>query len=180
MRRRQILASLAATCAVRGLPALAAQGLASPLDRLVPSPSSRLVTGLAMSGGDGSKIDLAAFRGKTVILNLWGSWCFPCREELPGLARLADLLEGLPFAVLPLAIERHGAEAVNRFYRETSITNLPVLLGDGQNIASVFAAWGLPFTVLIDAAGREIGRVTGSARWDDKTFIAWLRQRASA
>ena len=131
-----------------------------------------------MSRGDGTALDLAAFGRKIVVLNLWGSWCFPCREELPSLARLAGLVEGMPIAIVPLAIERRGAGAVIKFYQETGITNLPVLLGDGQNIAAVFSEWGLPFTVLVDREGREFGRVKGSARWDDPAFAAWLKIRA--
>lgn len=156
----------------------AAAKLVPPLSKLVVTDPPRGVSGLAITREDGSSDDLAAYRGQLVVLNLWGSWCFPCRDEMPSLSRLADAAKGLPVAVLPLAIERRGADAVHAFFQQTAISNLPVRLGDGDNIAKVFAAWGLPYTVLIDAKGREIGRVTGPAQWDDADFIAWLKARS--
>jgi thiol-disulfide isomerase/thioredoxin len=180
MRRREALAALLAAGA--GWPAAArgATALPSPLDKFTKTVPPKPVENLAISGGDGAKLDLGAWRGQLVVLNLWGSWCFPCRDEMPALSRLAASTQGRRIAVVPLAIERHGAEGVTRFFAETGITNLPVLLGDGENIAAVFAAWGLPYTVLIDPAGREIGRVTGPARWDDPAAIAWLAETAAA
>lgn len=179
MRRREALAALLAAGAAWGTPAFAAKPLASPLTKLVKTDPPRPVKDLAMTAGDGSRFDLGGYRGRLVVLNLWGSWCFPCREEMPALSRLAAAAGDRNITVLPLAIERNGAEAVVKFFRDTGISNLPVLLGDGPNIAEVFSAWGLPFTVLIDGAGREIGRVTGPARWDDPEALAWLAATAA-
>jgi thiol-disulfide isomerase/thioredoxin len=180
MRRREALAALFAAGAGWPAAACAAAALPSPLDKFVKTDPPRLVEYLAITGGDGRKRELGAWRGQLVVLNLWGSWCFACRDEMPALSRLAASTQGRNIAVLPLAIERHGAEAVTSFFSQTGITNLPVLLGEGENIAAVFAAWGLPYTVLIDPAGREIGRVTGPARWDDPAAIAWLAETAAA
>lgn len=180
MRRRALLAALLAGGLASPGRSLAAKPLAPPMEKFVKTAPARPVEDLLMTGGDGAGIDLAAYRGRFIVLNLWGSWCFPCREEMPGLSRLAGLLAPSGVSVLPLAIERHGAEAVIRFYQETGINNLPVLLGRGENIAAVFAAWGLPFTVLIDARGREIGRVTGPAKWDDPAAVSWLSAAAAA
>lgn len=151
--------------------------LLPPLSKMVATDPPRPVDGLSITREDGSSESLADYRGKTIVLNLWGSWCFPCRDEMPSLSRLADLVKALPVAVLRLAFERHGAEAVHRFFTETAIANLPLRLGDGDNLARVLNAWGLPFTVLIDSQGREFARVTGPARWDDANFVAWLTAR---
>jgi len=158
----------------------AATPLASPLAALKKAAPPRAVTGLAMTTAGGEAIGLEAYRGRSVVLNLWASWCFPCRDEFPSLSRLAALTPASAVAVLPLAIERRGAEAVTAFYRASAIGNLPVLLGEGPNIAAVFAEWGLPFTVLIDGEGNEIGRLTGPARWDEPAFVAWLLAQAGA
>jgi thiol-disulfide isomerase/thioredoxin len=151
--------------------------LANPLQKLVPADPPRPVKGLSIALDDGSNEDLATYRGKLIVLNMWGSWCFPCRDEMPSLSRLAEAVNGSNIIVLPLAIERHGAAAVHQFFQETAISNLPLRLGDGDNIAQVFKAWGLPYTVLIDAQGNEFARVTGPARWDDPEFVQWLKSR---
>lgn len=133
-----------------------------------------------MTSEAGQPLPLEGWRGRTLVLNVWASWCFPCRDEMPGLSRLAAAADPSSLAVLPLAIERHGAEAVRTFYSDMQITNLPVILGDGKNVDQVFKQWGIPFTVLIDKQGREFGRVIGAARWDDPAFIAWIASRASS
>lgn len=178
MRRRSVIAALA--MAPFAASRVAAAPLASPLAVLKKTTPKRPITGLAMTTGKGEAVGLEAYRGRSVVLNLWASWCFPCRDELPSLSRLAAKAPASAVAVLPLAIERRGVEAVTTFYRESAISNLPVLLGDGPNIAAVFAEWGLPFTVLIDGEGNEIGRLTGPARWDEPAFVAWLLKQAGA
>lgn len=175
MLTRRALLGGAAGFALCPAGAYAETRLLPPLSKMVATDPPRPVDGLSIAREDGSMENLSAYRGKTIVLNLWASWCFPCRDEMPSLSRLADIVRALPVAVLPLAFERHGAETVHRFFAETAITNLPLRLGDGDNLARVFNAWGLPYTVLIDSQGREFARVTGPARWDDAEFVAWLK-----
>ncbi len=178
MNRRRVLASLMALAG--SSPAVAEAGLPPPLDVLRPADPPRPAGPLAMTAGDGTALTLDRYRHRFIVLNLWASWCFPCREEMPGLSRLAARNDLPWLTVLPVAVERRGAEAVVKFYDETGIGNLPVVLGDGANIAEVFHEWGLPFTVLIDREGAEVGRVTGAARWDDPAFVKWLGAKAAA
>ncbi len=180
MRRRAVLAALIGSGLPAASQAAAKELLVSPLERLTKIDPPRPVTGLIMTGGDGATLGLDRYRGQFIVLNLWASWCFPCRDEMPGLARLADRVSGKAISVLPLAIERRGATAVTNFYKSSGISNLPVILGEGQNIAGIFAEWGLPFTVLIDGAGYETWLVKGPARWDDQAFIDWLTAEAGA
>lgn len=178
MNRRSAMASLmslASGCAF----AQAGTPLPAPLSILRPTDPPRLVADLKITTGDGMPVTLAQYRQRFIVLNLWASWCFPCREEMPGLARLAARSDLPALTVLPVAVERDGAEAVAKFYRQTGIANLPILLGGGENIAEVFQEWGLPFTVLIGRGNAEVGRVTGAARWDDPGFLAWLGGRAA-
>ena len=96
-----------------------------------------------------------------VLLNVWATWCAPCREEMPTLDRLQAQLGGDDFHVLPLSIDRAGLGPVQRFYDEIGIRHL------GQS----FAVIGLPTTLLIDRQGRERGRLTGPAEWDSAEAI---------
>ncbi len=176
MNRRHVLAA-ASVALLRPGSADAARALPPPLQLLRPVEPRRQVTGLEMKTASGGTLALETIRGRTVVLNVWASWCFPCRDEMPGLSRLAAASDQALCTVLPMAIERHGADAVKDFYQKMGIGNLPVVLGEGRNVAKVFAEWGIPFTVLIDGSGREFGRVTGAARWDDPAFIRWLGEQ---
>lgn len=139
-----------------------------------PAAPIRNANGLQMRDGGGSPRQIAEFVGKIVVLSLWGPWCLPCRREMPSLARLADRLDPGRAVVLPLAFDWRGAAGVRRFYRETAITNLPVLVGDGDNLKAVLGIENLPTTVLLNATGQMIARVEGEAHWDDDATLDWI------
>jgi thiol-disulfide isomerase/thioredoxin len=125
--------------------------------------------------GDGRPHALADFRGKVVLLNVWATWCLPCRKEMPTLDRLQAALGGQNFAVVALSIDRQGAEAVRRFYSEIGVRNLAVHVDASGQALSALAALGLPTTILIDAEGRELGRLMGPAEWDAPDMVAFLK-----
>lgn len=120
------------------------------------------------------KVSLQDQRGKLVILNLWASWCLPCRREMPSLSRLALQLKGTNCAILPVSFDRKGLEAVSKFYEETGITNLPLLAGDLQNLQQLAGDLPLPSTWIVDAKGLMRWTVTGEAQWDDADTLRWL------
>jgi thiol-disulfide isomerase/thioredoxin len=109
---------------------------------------------------------LADMRGKYVLLNFWATWCAPCREEMPALDRLQGELAGDRFAVVTVATGRNAVPAIQRFFEEQAVTNLPIWRDPKQEFARTMGVLGLPVTVLIDPEGREIGRLTGPAAWD--------------
>lgn len=178
MDRRAFAVQAAAWMA--GVGEAAAAALPSPLDAMRPTNKANAADGLVVHTADGEQLHLETIRGRFIILNVWASWCYACRDEMPALSRLASAMISENLSILPLAIERDGLDAVAGFYETYQITNLPLLLGDGNNVAKVFGEWGLPFTILIDGKGTEIARVTGSARWDDPAFIAWLKPRLAS
>lgn len=107
--------------------------------------------------GDGRDLTLADFEGRVVLLNIWATWCPPCREEMPTLDALQARLGGSDFHVLPLSIDRAGLEPVRRFYRETGIRNLDLYIAEDTRAMLALAVVGLPTTILIDRIGRERG-----------------------
>jgi len=109
------------------------------------------------------------------VVNLWATWCLPCRREMPSLARLAAALEDAPVRVLPLSFDRGGAATVLRFYRDIGVTTLPVLIGDGQNLKAALGIRRLPTTLILDGAAHHIATVGGEAVWDDPQTETWLR-----
>jgi thiol-disulfide isomerase/thioredoxin len=124
----------------------------------------------------GKPVGLADFRGKVVLLNIWATWCVPCRKEMSTLDRLQAKLGGADFAVVPLSIDRNGMSAIEPFYREIGIAHLGKYLDTGNEAAGRLHVLGVPTTLLIDREGRELGRLVGPAEWGSPEMIAFLQR----
>lgn len=109
---------------------------------------------------------LAEWKGRVVLLNLWATWCAPCRKEMPGLARLHTEMGSNRFEVLALAVDRAGPEVASKFLASVGADALGLYIDTTARANGQLRAVGLPTTILIDAEGREIGRLTGPAEWD--------------
>jgi len=132
-----------------------------------PYDEPRPLPEIAFTDGAGRALSLGDFRGRVVLLNIWATWCVPCRREMPSLDRLAARFGGPDFAVLALSIDRKDASVVRDFYREYGIAALKVYRDRSNEVPRAFGVIGVPTTLLIDREGREIGRVIGALEWDD-------------
>ncbi|MDE4915960.1 TlpA disulfide reductase family protein [Methylobacterium sp. 092160098-2] len=132
-------------------------------------------TALAFVDGEGRPSRLADFRGKVVLVNLWATWCLPCRHEMPALDRLQGKLVGTDFQVVALSVDRGGAAVVRRFYETVGVRHLSVFLDTAGAALPQVGAAGLPTTLLFDRDGHEIGRFVGPAEWDGPRLEAILR-----
>lgn len=132
---------------------------------------------LEFEDGAGRTRSLADFKGKLVLLNLWATWCAPCREEMPALDRLQAKLGGSRFEVLALSVDQQGPEMARRFFAENGVKALPLYIDRSAQAAFKLGAVGLPSTLLVDARGREIGRHIGPAKWDSPEIAEDLRRR---
>jgi thiol-disulfide isomerase/thioredoxin len=130
---------------------------------------------LSFLNGEGEAITLADFHGRIVLLNVWATWCVPCRKEMPALDRLQAKMGGSDFAVVPLSIDHRGRDVVERFYRELELKSLGIYLDTSSEAAYLLNADGMPTTLLIDREGRELGRVIGAAEWDGAEMTARIR-----
>jgi thiol-disulfide isomerase/thioredoxin len=137
--------------------------------------ASRPVAALRFDDGRGQERSLSDFRGKVVLLNIWATWCVPCRKEMPELDHLEALLGGLKFAVVTVSVDRLGIEAVGKFFEEAGVQRLPAYIDNSGNALRTLRAFGLPTSVVIDPDGRELGRITGPAEWDSPETIEFLR-----
>ena len=129
---------------------------------------------IAFKDGQGNPVTLADWRGRVVLINLWATWCAPCRREMPALDRLQVKLGGEDFEVLAISVDRKGAEASAKFLSETGAENLALYVDETFKVARDLKAPGLPVTILVDRQGREIGRVTGPAEWDTEDAFALI------
>jgi thiol-disulfide isomerase/thioredoxin len=130
---------------------------------------------LQFTDGDGRAHSLADFRGKVVVLNVWATWCGPCRTEMPTLDRLQAQLGGPGFEVVALSVDRGGPERVKAFYASIGVQHLALHIDASSEATSALSIVGLPATILVDRDGKELGRLFGPAKWDAPEALAFLR-----
>jgi thiol-disulfide isomerase/thioredoxin len=123
---------------------------------------------------------LADFRGKVVLLNIWATWCAPCREEMPALDRLQQALGGPDFEVVALSIDGGGMAVVRSFYDEVGIRALAPYVDASMQAGSALRLVGVPTTLLLDRGGKERWRKAGPAQWDAPEIVEALRSRIRA
>jgi len=128
--------------------------------RPIPSPSFADEYGLDLTLDD--------FRGRIVLVNLWATWCAPCRAEMQTLDLLQEKLGSDAFHVLPLCVDGSGLSSVRRYYNATGLNSVAIYLTDDVAAFRAFGMEGLPTTILIDPQGRELGRVSGPANWNSR------------
>ncbi|MEN3975199.1 TlpA disulfide reductase family protein [Emcibacter sp. SYSU 3D8] len=120
-------------------------------------------------------VTLSDFRGKTVLLNFWATWCAPCKVEMPSLDRLQAQLGGDKFAVVAISSDRAGKRAVDPWFDEEGF-KLERYYDPKNAVGMGLGVTGLPTTILLDAQGRELGRMLGDAEWDSPEAVALVKQ----
>jgi thiol-disulfide isomerase/thioredoxin len=128
-------------------------------------PERKEAPDIAFADAAGKPLKLSDWRGRVVLLNLWATWCAPCRKEMPDLARLQTELGSEQFEVVAVSIDMKGAEASAAFLKETGADSLKLYVEPTTKILNELQAIGLPVTLLIDRKGLEIGRLIGPADW---------------
>jgi thiol-disulfide isomerase/thioredoxin len=127
------------------------------------------VPDLAFQDATGKARTLADWRGRTVLLNLWATWCVPCRKEMPSLEALEQRLGGPGFEVVTINIDTRDPEKPKTWLKEVGIGKLAFYADPAaktfQDLKSVGRAFGMPTTLLIDPNGCEIGTIAGPAEW---------------
>jgi thiol-disulfide isomerase/thioredoxin len=137
--------------------------------------SPQAAVALTFSDGEGAKKTLADFHGKAVLLNLWATWCAPCRAEMPALDRLQAKLGGADFEVVSINVDTARLERPKAFLDEIgvkSLTRYADPTGDSfEALRLAGKALGLPTSLLIGRDGCELGIVAGPAKWDSDDAI---------
>ena len=133
------------------------------------------VPDLVFTDSSGSEVNLSKWRGRVVLLNLWATWCAPCRKEMPTLNEVQKQLGSKDFEVVALSVDRKGLDASSAFLKETGADALGLYIDETTTSLSALQALGLPATLLIDRRGREIGRLLGPAEWNSAEAIALMR-----
>ena len=153
---------------------------ANALAAFVRKTSPEQLPNVAFQNGAGTPLTLETFRGRVVLLNLWATWCLPCRKEMPALDRLQAALGSADFEVVALSIDRTGAAGSQKFLDSVGVKKLKLYVDPTARLGNEFKAIGLPTTLLIDRQGREIGRLIGPAEWDDGDAQRLVRDAMAA
>ena len=133
--------------------------------KFIVHEASKPIADFEFEDAEGRLHSLADFHGKIVLLNIWATWCVPCRKEMPTLERLHVALGGPDFEVVALSIDR-STDAIRKFFAEVSIQKLAIYRDSSARAMRQLGVMGLPTTLLIDREGLEIGRLIGPAEWD--------------
>jgi thiol-disulfide isomerase/thioredoxin len=124
---------------------------------------------LAFTDSAGKPLTLADLRGRVLLLNLWATWCVPCRTEMPTLDALQGKLGGPGFEVVAVNIDTRDPDKPRQFLKEIGVRNLAYYADPTaktfQDLKSIGRAFGMPTTMLIDRQGCEIGTIAGPAQW---------------
>jgi len=141
--------------------------------RVTPSAPRASVTPFDLTTLDGRSLRSQDLAGKVVLLNFWATWCGPCKEEMPSLARLQTRFDPAQVQILTVTADRYP-QGIRQFFGQLGIS-LPVLFDEDQEVSRTFMVRGLPTTVLIAPDGRVSGRAVGPRAWDSDESVALVR-----
>src|ERR1700759_5542282 len=134
---------------------------------------------LAFEDADGKPRKLSDWRGRTVLVNLWATWCVPCRREMPALDSLQTKLGGPNFEVVAVNIDTRDPEKPKNFLKDANLTRLGFFADPKakvfQDLKSIGRALGMPTSVLVDPQGCEIATIAGPAEWASDDAVKLLR-----
>ena len=150
------------------------------LDKLKTTAGLPAVPAITFHDSTGKDVHLADFHGRYMLVNLWATWCGPCINELPELAKLQKELPQDRITVVPVdVLEKLDAEKIGAFLKQHGADGLPVFIDSAYATQRGFVANELPLTVLVDSNGREVARAAGGQKWDDPAAVAYLKMVSS-
>lgn len=166
--------------------------LASAIDPLIHGEVASLqiatqpndLGAIAFDDADGKKATIASFKGQAILLNLWATWCVPCRTEMPSLDKLQGSEGSTAFSVVPISVDTTRLEKAKGFFKEIGVTALPYYSDSSGDILHAFKQSqkivGLPTTILIGGDGCEIATMAGPAQWDSPDAKAVIERMKKA
>ncbi|WP_293549317.1 TlpA disulfide reductase family protein [Parvibaculum sp.] len=137
-----------------------------PVGNFQPAATPEPVPDLEFHDKDGKTVHLSDFRGRLVLLNLWATWCVPCREEMSALDGLQAALGSDRFQVLALSVDKDGLELARAFLKEVKAGHLGLYNDPTSGANFKVRGYGLPTTLLVSPDGKELGRIVGPAEWN--------------
>jgi thiol-disulfide isomerase/thioredoxin len=146
---------------------------------LTMASSPLKIPDLAFEDGTGAPKKLSDWRGKTVLVNLWATWCVPCRKEMPALDELQARLGGPDFEVVAINIDTRDPEKPRNWLKDAGLSRLRYFSDQKakvfQDLKGIGRALGMPTSVLVDRAGCEIATIAGPAEWASDDAVTLIQ-----
>lgn len=143
------------------------------------SARPQVLPNVSFNAPDGSPLKLADFKGRTILLNLWATWCAPCKLEMPALDKLQGELGGKDFEVVAVNIDTRNLDKPKQWLKETGVAKLAAYADPSSklffDLKAAGKAEGMPTTILIDREGCELGTVAGPADWGSPDAFALIK-----
>ena len=186
--KRRVTAIIAATVFLLSfLPALSAQEVPEGLSegqRMLYQNGFDVVTkeitapDFTLTNLDGQEVSLSDYRGKVVLLNLWATWCPPCRSEMPSMQELYERFPRENFTILAVAAPnppRETRQKIEEFISNGSYT-FPVLLDDSHSVYRRYGSGSVPTSWIVDPDGNLAARLVGARDWNEETIVNALKK----
>ena len=146
----------------------------SPLNNMVINEIPKPVSTLIFEDFSGKKINLNDYYGKLLIINLWATWCVPCKKEMPSLDKLQQDSAFKNLKVLAVNVEQPNHSKTKNFFDKLDIKNLNIYFDSNLNFVKEFNLRGVPTTLLMNKNGEEFARIIGEVDFQDEKFLKWL------
>jgi len=143
--------------------------------RLMYDYRGRAAPKSSFNAPDGSSLTLDQFHGRPLLINIWATYCAPCRIEMPTLDNLAALEEGR-LSVITISQDLQGGKVVRPYFERFGFQNIQGYTDQANAIWNELGQSGIPLTILYDSDGKEVWRVVGGLEWDDEEVAKLLRQ----
>lgn len=117
---------------------------------------------------------IADYRGKVLLINIWATWCEPCRAEMPAIERLHHLVTDSSFRIVSVSVDKADSGTVTAFAREYGLT-FPILQNQSGDIQSIYQTTGVPESFVVDKSGLIVKKVIGAAEWDGPVNVDLIR-----
>jgi len=147
---------------------------------LIHHATPRIIPDIEFKDGQGQTKSLSDFKGRVVLLNVWATWCPPCREEMPSLDRLQAKHGSAEFEVVAISIDRAGVNGVERFFKSFNLRHLTLYIDESVTTMQKLGIVGVPTTLLIDREGHEVWRYAGPVEWDQTKMVQFIRNAIAA
>ena len=123
---------------------------------------------------NGREVSLSDHRGKVVLVNVWATWCPPCRQEMPSMQSLYEKFKGEKFEILAVSIDSEGREAVSPFMQKMNLT-FPALLDQEETIRRLYRVTGVPESFIIDKQGILVEKIIGPINWATPEVFSFFK-----
>lgn len=143
------------------------------LQHLQTQPAAYEAPDFSLPDLNGKTHTLSQYKGKVVFLNLWTTWCPPCRMEMPAMEQLYRRLENRDFVMLAVSADEAGKKVVAPFAKELGLT-FPILLDPEGNLSPRYGVTGYPETFVIDRDGKVVNHTIGPADWESEEMVRYF------